>query len=399
MALKDSGRSFVMRIRPYRTVSNTTDGVVITFVDITERTQTEAALRESERRYREMIDSLPAAIYTTDAEGRLTHFNPAALALSGRTPQLGTDLWCVTWKLYYPDGTPMPHDECPMAIALKEGRILSGVEGITERPDGQRIWCTANPSLLRDAEGRIVGGINMLTDITERKTAEAHHAFLSRELEHRSQNLLAVVQSIATRSLAGDRTLEEARKVLSGRLHALAHANEVLIATSWLGAPLKDVINRELAAFSERLVIDGEHLNLNPHATQGFALIVHELCTNASKYGALSAPGGQVTISWSINAAADGPHFVFRWQERGGPSVTVPTRTSFGSRLLQQAISGLIRPAEFDYAPDGLIYSFEAPLSVVAAAVPELVVSLGAAPVSRLIPSAARGDTPTRPTG
>ena len=129
-------------------------------------------LRESERRFREMIDALPTAIYTTDAAGRLTHFNPACVAFSGRIPELGSDHWCVTWKLYYPDGTPMPHDECPMAIALKEGRIIRGSEAIAERPDGSRVWFEPYPTPLRDGTGKIVGGINMLLDITERKRAE-----------------------------------------------------------------------------------------------------------------------------------------------------------------------------------------------------------------------------------
>ena len=134
--------------------------------------EAEDALRESELRFREIIDALPAAIYTTDPEGRLTHFNPAAVEFSGRVPELGTDQWCVSWQLYYPDGSPMPHDECPMAIALKEGRIIRGAEAIAERPDGKRIWFTPYPTPLRDADGRIVGGINMLLDITDRKQAE-----------------------------------------------------------------------------------------------------------------------------------------------------------------------------------------------------------------------------------
>ena len=140
-------------------------------------------LRESERRFREMIDALPAAIYTTDAEGRLTHFNPAAVAFSGRVPELGTDKWCVSWKLYYPDGTPMPLDACPMAIALKEGRIITGAEAIAERPDGTRVWFTPYPTPLRDSNGRIVGGINMLLDITERKRAEETRARLAAIVE------------------------------------------------------------------------------------------------------------------------------------------------------------------------------------------------------------------------
>ena len=126
----------------------------------------------SEARFREMIDALPAAIYTTDADGHLTHFNPAAVEFSGRVPKLGTDEWCVSWKLYNPDGTPLPHDQCPMAIALKEGRVVRGVEAIAERPDGTRVWFTPYPTPLRDAEGHIIGGINMLVDITERKRSE-----------------------------------------------------------------------------------------------------------------------------------------------------------------------------------------------------------------------------------
>jgi PAS domain-containing protein len=97
-----------------------------------------ATLRENECRFREMIDALPAAIYTTDAEGGVMHFNPACIELSGRTPVLGSDCWCVSWKLYRPDGTPLPHDECPMAIALKEGRAVRDQMIIVERPNGTR---------------------------------------------------------------------------------------------------------------------------------------------------------------------------------------------------------------------------------------------------------------------
>jgi PAS domain S-box-containing protein len=158
-------------------------GAINCLYDITDHRQDEEDVRDSERRFREMIDALPAAIYTTDAEGRLTHFNPAAIEFSGRVPELGTDRWCVTWRLYYPDGTPMPHDQCPMAIALTEGRIIHGAEAIAERPDGTRIWFTPYPTPLRDANGRIVGGINMLVDITERKQAEGTRARLAAIVE------------------------------------------------------------------------------------------------------------------------------------------------------------------------------------------------------------------------
>ncbi len=128
---------------------------------------------EANEAFREMIEALPIALYGTDAEGRLTFFNPAAVRLSGRVPDLGTDRWCVTWKLYLADGTPLPHEQCPMAIALRGGEVATGIECIAERPDGSRFWFTPYPAILRDAQGRVTGGINLLVDITERKLAEA----------------------------------------------------------------------------------------------------------------------------------------------------------------------------------------------------------------------------------
>jgi two-component system, chemotaxis family, sensor kinase Cph1 len=119
-----------------------------------------------------IVETLPVAVYATDAEGRLTYFNDAARRLSGRTPELGTDKWCVTWKIFLPDGTALPHDQCPMALALKGVTVPNGIECIAERPDGTRFWFTPYPAVLRDGEGRIVGGVNVLVDITDRKNAE-----------------------------------------------------------------------------------------------------------------------------------------------------------------------------------------------------------------------------------
>ncbi|HET8700814.1 MAG TPA: PAS domain-containing protein, partial [Nitrococcus sp.] len=161
--------------------------ILLAAEDVTERKRAEevllrAELRKSEDRFRDMIDALPAAIYTTDAEGRLTHFNPAAIEFSGRTPELITDRWCVSWKLYEADGTPLPHDKCAMAVVLRENRAIRGEEAIAECPDGTRRWFLPYPAPLRDAEGRLVGGINMLVDITERKRLGQKIADQAREL-------------------------------------------------------------------------------------------------------------------------------------------------------------------------------------------------------------------------
>jgi two-component system, chemotaxis family, CheB/CheR fusion protein len=133
--------------------------------------------------FQDTLNALPAAIYVTDRHGKITYFNPACVAFSGRKPQLGSDHWCVTWRLFYPDGTPMPHDQCPMAIALKEGRIIRGREAIAERPDGTRVWFEPYPTPLRDETGQVIGGINMLVETTERKRADEAQARLAAIVE------------------------------------------------------------------------------------------------------------------------------------------------------------------------------------------------------------------------
>jgi PAS domain S-box-containing protein len=165
--------------QPMRDSSGRVEGILVHGVDVTEQVLARQEIESREWQFREMIDVLPAAIYTTDAKGRLTHFNPAAVRFSGRTPELGIDQWCVCWKLYYPDGRPMRHDECPMAIALKQGHVIEGAEAIAERPDGSRRWFMPFPTPIRDNQGTIIGGINMLVDITERKEAERATSLLA----------------------------------------------------------------------------------------------------------------------------------------------------------------------------------------------------------------------------
>src|SRR6266446_8768564 len=150
-----------------------------------ESKQLESHSCDTRRYFRDLLDALPMAIYTTDANGRITFFNQAAVELSGRTPEIGSDQWCVTWRLYWPDGRPMAHDECPMARALKEDRSIRGEEAIAERPDRTRVAFMPYPTPLHDAAGRLIGAVNMLVDLTDRKKAEEAPRLLNEILEQR----------------------------------------------------------------------------------------------------------------------------------------------------------------------------------------------------------------------
>jgi PAS domain S-box-containing protein len=141
-------------------------------LDVTEERLKDGLLRDSERRYQDLLQALPAAVYTTDAAGRITFYNEAAADLWGHRPELGTAEWCGSWKLYWPDGTPLPHEQCPMAIALKEQRPIRGMEAAAERPDGTRIPFIPYPTPIFDNAGALAGAVNMLVDISERRKAE-----------------------------------------------------------------------------------------------------------------------------------------------------------------------------------------------------------------------------------
>ncbi|HEY6529849.1 MAG TPA: PAS domain S-box protein [Cellvibrionaceae bacterium] len=171
------------------------ESIIGTNLDITETKKTEKRLRENERHLRAVIDALPVAIYTTDEEGVLTHFNQAAVEFSGRTPQLGVDRWCISQKLLRPDGTFLAHDSCPMATALNERRQILGAEAIAERPDGTQAWFNAYPTPLFNADGKLIGGINMLIDITERKRLD--QVILENNIEMKKAKYLADKANLA----------------------------------------------------------------------------------------------------------------------------------------------------------------------------------------------------------
>jgi PAS domain S-box-containing protein len=335
--------------------------------DVTERERMQEEIRANEQRMRELLEALPAAIYTTDREGRLTFFNQAAVELTGRRPELGKDRWCVSWRLYWPDGTPLPHDECPMAITLKEGRPIRGYEAIAERPDGSRVPFIPYPTPLHDAEGRMVGAVNMLIDITARKEAELRQKVLIDELNHRVKNTLATVQSLAVYTARHATDLGGFSATFQARVIALARAHDLLTKHHWMGASLRNLVQDIVAPFSDggqRARILGEVIDLQPRAALSITMALHELATNAAKYGALSAENGMLLISWTLRGDGPGQLLEIDWQEQGGPPVTVPRRRGFGTRLIERCIEqDLAGQASLHFDPAGVRCRIVIPLS------------------------------------
>jgi PAS domain S-box-containing protein len=302
-----------------------------------------------EKRFRDLLQALPAAIYTTDAEGRITFFNRACIDFAGRTPNIG-DMWCVTWKLFHPDGTPLAHEDCPMAIALKENRPVRNVEAIAERPDGSRICFMPYPTPLRDEAGRMLGAVNMLVDITTRKQAEERMMLLTGEVDHRSNNLLAVIQAMLRLTRAD--TAEEFQTAFQGRLSALANVQRLFSVSRWTGASLQRIIEEELRPYgSSRVSIAGRDIRLSPALAQALAVSVHELATNAAKYGSLSGPRGQIDISWQVDAS---DNLLLHWTESGGPQTATPKRKGFGVDAIDGMVRTLSGRITRQWKPEGL---------------------------------------------
>jgi len=335
-------------------------------VQISDSLRSRDTLRERERRFRELLGALPAAVYTTDAAGRITYYNDAAAELWGHRPPLGTSEWCGSWKLYWPDGTPLAHNECPMAIALKEDRSVRGMEAAAERPDGTRVPFIPYPTPIHDEAGTLIGAVNMLVDITDRKRAEEQQALLIRELHHRVKNTLATVQAIMGSTARSADNIEDFKTAIFGRIQSLAKTH-LLLADDAKAVDFADILRSELDAFDNRIggriTLEGPEVALTSQLAVSLGMAIHELTTNAAKHGALSVYGGKVAVTWSVTIEAKRRTLVFDWVESGGPPVGTPTREGFGTRLLDFVLPGQIQArTRIEYAPQGVRMHCSMPL-------------------------------------
>ena len=306
-----------------------------------------------EARLEAVLESVSDAFYALDTDWRFVVFNRAAEAYFGvdRQAVLGRDLWEV-----FPQGLGTPFETYCRA-AMKDGASASVETTSRLRPD-------------RVVELRIVpmrgGGVALtLTDITERKSADARQRLLANELNHRVKNSLATVQAIAAQSLRGPDVSDEARERFMARLMALARANDVLVAETWSGASLASVAEQMSHPHGngERFTIGGPDVHLAPQTATAMALGLHELATNAAKYGALSTPQGRVSLTWTLDGEGESRRLKLTWRETGGPPVGAPGMPGFGSRLIERGLASELKAnVRLLYAPSGVVFSLIAPL-------------------------------------
>ena len=278
--------------------------------------------------------------------------------------------WAAKLTSFMSPVTPKIEHLLPQFHALANSQDSFPAEYRILKADGQVCWLSGYGRVLdRQSDGRAHRLINVATDVTERKTAEAHQRFLMQELSHRSKNLLSIVQAIADQTLRDCKGLNEFQQRFDGRLRGLAASNTLLARGDWRGSSLSALIELQLAPFvdlkSPQIEIHGSKVDLTAEAAQAIGLALHELATNAVKHGALSVPNGRLAISWEIDQTPNAEGFKLNWRERGGPLVTAPKRTGFGhvviKRMVEQAVQGAV---ELSFAREGLQWSLQAPARV-----------------------------------
>jgi PAS domain S-box-containing protein len=338
-------------------------------VDVTERKAAEEALREAKERLAATYESAVAGIAEVDAQGKFVSVNEAYCRMTGyERDELGRMGFI---DLTHPDEVAEERARYDALVRGANERFI--VEKRYVRKDGRVIWVQVMNSAVRRADGAFAFGVKMFQDITERKEGEARQRLLLDELNHRVKNTLATVQSLAAQTARNCGSAEEFRARFEPRLLALSAAHDRLTRNQWEGASLRDIAEEELAAHAapgRRLRAEGPDLHLPPRASLSLSMALHELATNAAKHGALSAPGGEVALTWQIER--EGSPFPtgvrLEWAESGGPAAEPPRSEGFGSRLLRVTAQELHGEMQSDFAPEGLRWRLSFPLACPAAA-------------------------------
>ncbi len=367
VTLKDAGMTFILRLRPYRTIDNVIDGVVLTFLDITTREASDAALREAKDYLRLLIDSVADAVYCVNTDGETTLCNAAFLKMLGFADHknvIGSKLHGIIHHSRT-DGSSYPSESSPIYLTAKTGEPSHRDDEVFFRVDGRKIpveyW--VRPIIY---DGELKGAVCTFVDITDRRRYNEQQGLLLKEMDHRVKNLFAIIQGVVSLSARSALTVKDLATTILGRLSALSTAHRLIrssepgSATAESKMTVNELIRTILASHLDlaetsigvRATIEGPEVEISGASITSLALVIHELATNAAKYGALSTPDGRVDVRWFVENGC----LQLSWAERDGPKISgPPAREGFGSQLARTSARGqLDGKLTFTWNPEGL---------------------------------------------
>ncbi len=350
--------------RPRRDAAGRVDGFYVIVADVTERRRAERTLRQSEARLRLAIDAGRMAIWEVDVATDTLVATPELNRLLGFPEDATPHIEEV--RARYAPGERERLREI-YAGTLGAGQRYGEVEFRYLGPDGSTRWLLMRAEAIPGADGAPARILGVVLDVTERKLAEERQHLLLHEIAHRVKNTLATVLALATLTARTATDVASYRDKLIDRVQGMARTHDILTANHWEGAQLRDVIANEVRPYEEasarRIRVEGPDVDLAPRAAVAVGMVLHELSTNAAKYGSLSAHEGHLDVTWTVDAGVEPPRLTLRWVERGGPRVSPPARPGFGSTLIQRGLAReLDAEARFDFDPEGLGFTLTMPL-------------------------------------
>ena len=336
---RDGGaRSVDGQYIPHLGPGGQTLGIYAFIIDITERERAEAALRDSEARYRALAEAIAAVIWTTPPDGIVVDM-PQWRAVTGQT--LGEVRGWGWLDALHPDDRERTRESWQRCVDA--GTVCDTEYRIRAR-DGHYHWYNGRGVAVRGEDGQVREWIGVCIDISERKAAEERQTLLMAELDHRVRNILASTQSMVSLTGRSAASKEQYAEALRGRIAAMARTHDLLTRARWGGASLEQIVRDELEPYDpggQVVSVEGAiECILRPRQALNFALVLHELATNAAKHGALTVPDGRINVTWNLEQRGDDRQLRIVWQESGGPPVGPPERRGFGSTLIENALRG-----------------------------------------------------------